>query len=154
MEKLQFKSIIEQKIGWLHAWQVEKSDLIELLKDYPFILTESESDYLHAINYLKTFQELKELVARRVDEMNDFIDDEAFCNKEIFNNYVEKIENVENMEQLEDVLSFLELETSFKLTLDSTILNDPYIYYDKINIVTWKNGGAQYDFTVELEEVL
>ena len=154
MEKLQFKSINEQKIGWGYTWEVEKSDLIELLENYPFILTEAESEYLHTINYLKTFKELKQLTVRRIDEMNEFIDDEFFHNKEVFNDYKKEVESTNNRKQLQSVLYSLELDTSFKLTLDLTILNDTYTFYDKLNIVTWKNGGAQYDFTVELEEVL
>lgn len=154
MEKLQFKSIIEQKIGWGYIWEVEKSELIELLVNYPFILIEVESDYLHTINYLQSFQELKQLTARRIDDMNDFIDAEFFIDNEVFNDYKKEVERTNNRKQLQSVLYSLELETSFKLTLDLNILNDTHTYYDKLNIVTWKNGGAQYDFTVELDEVL
>ena len=154
MEKLQFKSIIEQKIGWSYIWEVEKSDLIKILKNYPFILTESESEYLHTINYLQTFQELKQLTARSIDEMNDFIDDEFFIDKEVFNDYKKKVESVENLEQLKDILYFLEFDTAFKLTLDLNILNDPYTDHDELKVVTWKNGDAEYYFKIELEEVL
>ncbi len=150
MENLQFKSIIEQRIGWGHTWEVEKSDLIELLKNYPFILTEAESEYLHAINYLKSFQELKQLTARRIKDMNEFVEDEFFTDKEVFNDYVKEVESVENMEQLQNILYFLEFDTSFKLTLDLSILNDPYIDFGKLEVATWKDNGAEYLFAVEL----
>lgn len=150
MDNLQFKSIIEERMGWGHTWEVEKSDFIELLKNYPFILTETESEHLHTINYLKTFQELKQLAARRIDEMNEYIEDEFFFNKEVFSDYVKEVEAVKSMKELQSVLYFLELETSLKLTLDIDILKDPYIEYDKLEVITWKNGGAQYAFTVEL----
>ena len=154
MKNLQFKSIIEQKIGWAYIWEVEKSDLIKILKNYPFILTESESEYLHTINYLQTFQELKQLTARSIDEMNDFIDDEFFIDKEVFNDYKKKVESVENLEQLKDILYFLEFDTAFKLTLDLNILNDPYTDHDELKVVTWKNGDAEYYFKIELEGAL
>lgn len=146
-------TITEQRVGWLHTWNVTPDELTKATRNHGYILYEGWNETIHGLTYLKTFTGLKELVKRRIEDFEtDFSDDEYFesFDDDYFINAINNISNARSLDEMESTLYELERETALCLYLEYP--ESEYVYFsDSIGLDIWNDetNGVKYIFNLE-----